>query len=192
MTACFKFQVLDKIFDSGDFTFDSTGVVIGAGGISGLRYKAPLHQHLWQKADTVGQSTLSSEFDALISAVYAEITTELVVAGTGEHVFRQTIMLPEDFASFPADALAMLTRHEDDDSIMALTMYKGGAADLTVNAVDVTGDNGAWKVYSFQPGSAFLPGDLVTLEFVVTATAVGQMNKLAAIELVYVCGQGNF
>jgi hypothetical protein len=96
-------------------------------------------------------------------------------------------VVPEDFVSFPANAIALITQADIAPlAAMTLTMFKNGAPDATINNVPILpGGIGIPQLFQFTPGSVYAPGDLVTFEVNVTTILGGSSGSFADVRVKY-------
>lgn len=126
--------------------------------------------------ETFGASTFSVVYDAADSRMYNE---DSFAAPAGNGYFRFRIRLPDDFVSFPANAIALDTWYDNSTQALnfELTMEKGGANDLTIAALDITPTLiNTWETQTATPGSSYSAGDMVTFEVYMNKAVGGASN----------------
>lgn len=175
----------------GEVVWLSTAVEMGSSGIKGLLHFVGFDQLGWVKEDDAPATSNKLE---IYDAVTSRTPTRMDVTATGKHRLVKRVIIPIDFGNFSGDSVALLTRVSSVavGLTLKLTMFRGGVADLGINAVNVKPlMANTYSFFTFTPLDTYSPGDFVTFELELVSDSIGDTADVADLELTYKNTMGN-
>jgi hypothetical protein len=175
----------------GYWHFIDTGVEIGCNGIAGLLHYIPVSQTGWVWEQDAGGHQYSEVWDGTASRQNIRITSILAAANASWLDMR--ILMPQDFGSFPANAIAFTVQVNDITTpTLNATLYNDAGIDAGISAVDILPVLPAtYTLVQLTPADVYAPGDWVTLDVAFTNDAVGQYVEMMDISITYTSARGN-
>ncbi len=107
--------------------------------------------------------------------------------GSATGQMKTTIILPEDFYSFPENALMFDTMKDNDPNTFTLSIYNDGVVDPTVNGVDIksTEDNLTWQSKTANLTGSYVAGDELFIVFTSNILTDSSGNEVDRPKLIY-------
>lgn len=181
-------QVKNEELWAGERKWLRTLVEYGDDGIKNLLGNLTVPINEWLLVDSSGTSALSQQYDATTSRVSSRIS----VLVTGTHHLYKRLLVPQEFGVFPVGSLNLMARRNAAAGSMTLTLLKGGTADSTINGSSIRpAANNTWEAKSLSPGSAYSPGDFVTLDISFVSNAINDWFEVTDWDIFFQYGRGN-